>query len=61
MLADQVMEPVPATAGLAEQMLVVQVIEMAAGLGQAGAVQRGGGVRIEVRAGITPRRRNSRC
>src|SRR5262249_18540357 len=43
-LADQVVQPVPALGRLGEQVLVVQRLQAAAGGRQAGAVQGGGGV-----------------
>ena len=51
MLAEQVVQLVAAGCGLGEQVLVIQLIEQAAGLIQAGAIQGGGGVGVEVRAG----------
>ena len=50
-LAEQVVQLVPAGRGLGDQVLVIQLIEAAAGLVQAGVVERGGGVGVEVRAG----------
>ena len=51
-LADQVMEPVPAGGGLGDQVLVVEGLQAAARPGQAGVVQRGGGVGVDVGAGV---------
>jgi len=50
-LAEQVVQPVTAGCGLGDQVLVIQLIEQAAGLIQAGAIEGGGGVDVEVRAG----------
>ena len=60
-LADQVVQPVPALGRLGQQVLVVQGLQAAAGGGQVGAVQGGGGVGVDVGAGCSPSRRNSRC
>ena len=49
-LAEQVMQLVAAGCGLGEQVLVIQLIQAAAGLVQAGAVERGGGVGVEAGA-----------
>ena len=53
-LADQVVHPVPALGRLGEQVLVIQRLQAAAGGGQAGAVQGGGGVGVDVGAGMQP-------
>ena len=53
-LADQVVQPVPAPRQLGEQVLVVQGLQAAAGGRQAGAVQGGGGVGVDVGAGVQP-------
>ena len=53
-LADQVVQPVPALGRLGEQVLVVQRLQAAAAARQAGAVQGGGGVGVDVRAGVRP-------
>ena len=50
-LAEQVVQLVPAGGGLGDQVLVIQLIEAAAGLLQAGVVERGGGAGVEVRPG----------
>ena len=50
MLAEQVVQLVAAGCGLGDQVLVIQLIEVAAGVGQAGAVERGGGVGVEAGA-----------
>ena len=50
MFAEQVVQLVPAGGGLGDQVLVIQLIELAAGFAQAGAVQRGGSVGVEGRA-----------
>ena len=54
MLADQVVHPVPAVGQLGEQVQVVQGLQAAAGGGQAGAVQGGGSVAVDVGAGVQP-------
>jgi hypothetical protein len=46
-LAEQVMQQVAARRRLAEQVLVIQLFKVAVRGGQAGAIQRGGGVRVE--------------
>ncbi len=53
-LADQVVQPVPALGQLGEQVLVVQGLQAAAGGGQVGAVQGGGGVAVDVGARVQP-------
>ena len=53
-LADQVVQPVPALGRLGEQVLVVQGLQAAAGGRQIGAVQGGGGVGVDVGAGVQP-------
>jgi hypothetical protein len=53
-LAKQVVQAVTAGHGLADQVLVIQLIEAAASLIQAGAIQGGSGVSVEVRAGNQP-------
>jgi hypothetical protein len=45
--------PVAARGGLGQQVLVIQRLQAAAGSLQAGAVQRGGGMAVDVGAGIT--------
>ena len=50
-LAEQVVQLVPAGCGLGDQMLVVQLIKAAAGLLQGGVFEGGGGVAVEVSAG----------
>ena len=50
-LAEQVVQPVTAGRGLADQVLVIQLIEQAASLLHAGVIEGGGGVGVEVRAG----------
>jgi len=50
-LAQQVVQPVTAGRGLADQVLVIQLIEQSAALLQADAIEGGGGVGVEVRAG----------
>jgi hypothetical protein len=52
--ADQVVQPVPALSRLGEQVLVVQGLQAAAGARGIGAVQGGGGVAVEVGAGVQP-------
>ena len=54
MLAEQVVQPVPALGQLAEQVLVVQGLQAAAGGVQACAVQGGGGVSVDVGARVQP-------
>ena len=44
------MQLVPAEGGLSDQVLVIQLIELAAGFAQAGAVQRGGSIGVEAGA-----------
>jgi hypothetical protein len=51
-LPDQVMQPVTAACWLGHQMLVEKLAEAAAGIGQAGAVEGSGSVRINVRSGV---------
>ena len=60
-LADQVVHPVPAPGRLGEQVVVGQGLQAAAGSGEAGAAQGGGGIAVDVRAGCSPSRRSSRC
>ena len=50
-LAEQVVQLVAAGRGLGDQMLVIELTEMAARLVQAGAVERGGGVGVKIGAG----------
>ena len=52
MFADQVVQPVAATGGFGDQVLVIQAVEVAAGLRQAGAVEGGGGIGVDVGAGV---------
>jgi hypothetical protein len=52
--ADQVVQPVPAPGRLGEQVLVIQRLQAAAGGRQAGAVQGGDGVGVDVGAGVQP-------
>ena len=54
MLADQVVQPVPALGRLGNQVLVVQGLQAAAGGRKVGAVQSGGGVTVDVGAGVQP-------
>ena len=51
-LAEQVVQPVPAGGGLGQQVLVVQAVQVAAGGGQVGAGQRGRGVGVDVGARV---------
>ena len=51
-LAEQVVQPVAAAGGLGDQVLAVQGLQAAARGGQAGAIQRGGGVGVDVGAGV---------
>ena len=44
------MQLVPAGCGLGDQVLVIQLIELAAGFAQASAVQRGGSMCVEAGA-----------
>ena len=53
-LADQVVQPVPALGRLGNQVLVVQRLQAAAGGGKISAVQGGGGVAVDVGAGVQP-------
>ena len=53
-LADQVVHPVPALGRLGEQVLVVQGLQAAASGRQVSAVQGGGGVAVDVGAGVQP-------
>ena len=53
-LADQVVQPVPARSGLGEQILVIQRLQAVAGSTQAGAVQGSRGVAVDVGAGVEP-------
>ena len=41
MFPEQIVQLVPAEGGLSDQVLVIQLIELAAGFAQASAVQRG--------------------
>jgi hypothetical protein len=50
-LAEQVVQVEPAGGGLGDQVLVIQLIEAAAGLLRAGVIERGGGAGVKVRAG----------
>ena len=49
-LAEQVVQQVAAGCGLGEQVLVIQLIEAAAGLVQADVIERGGGVGVDTGA-----------
>jgi hypothetical protein len=51
-LADQVVHPVAARGRLGEQVVLVQPLQAGPGRGQAGAVQGGGGVPVDVGAGV---------
>jgi hypothetical protein len=51
---DQVVQPVPALGGLGQQVLVVQGLQASASSAQIGAVQGGGGVAVDVGAGVQP-------
>jgi len=53
-LADQVVHPVPARGRLGEQVLVVQGLQAAASGRKIGVVQGGGGVAVDVGAGVQP-------
>lgn len=52
MLAEQGVEPVPSRDRLGDQMMVVKSLEVAASLPGAGVIERGGGVGVDVGAGI---------
>jgi hypothetical protein len=59
MLADQVVQPVAAVAGLGEQVLIVQACQAAPGSVYGGAVERGGvgvdvGTRVQAQAAEQP-------
>jgi len=49
-LAEQVVQLVAAWPGLGDQVLVIQLVELAAGGGEGGAVQGGGGVGVDAGA-----------
>jgi hypothetical protein len=51
-LVDQVVRPVPAGGWLGEQVMLIQRLQAAAGRGQAGAIEGGGGVPVDVGAGV---------
>ena len=51
MFPEQIVQLVPAEGGLSDQVLVIQLIELAAGFAQASAVQRGGGIGVEAGPG----------
>ena len=51
MFAEQVVQLVPAGCGLGEQMLLVELIKVPAGSGQACGVEGSGSVGVEVGAG----------
>ena len=53
-LAEQVVQPVPAAGRLGEQVLVVQGRQTAAGGTQIGLIQRGGGISVDVGAPVQP-------
>ena len=53
-LADQVMHAITAAGGFGDQMLVEKLIKAAAGRREAGAVESGGGIRIDVRSRVQP-------
>jgi hypothetical protein len=59
-LADQVVEPVPAAGGLGDQVLVIEGFQAPARSNQADAIQRRGGIAVDVGTGMQARRRNSR-
>jgi hypothetical protein len=50
--ADQVVQLVAAGRGFGEQVLVIQALQAAAGGAEGGAVERRGGVGVDVRAGV---------
>ena len=60
-LADQVVEPVAAPGGLDQEVMVIQALQVPAGLGYRDAGQRRGGVSVEVVPGCRPRQRNIAC
>ena len=51
-LADQVVEPVAAPGGLDQEVMVIQALQVPAGLGHRDAGQRRGGVGVEVAARV---------
>ena len=61
MFAEQVVQTVAAGRGLGEQMLVIELIEVAASIVQADFCQGGGGIGVTVGPGTRPSLRNSRC
>ena len=50
MFPEQIVQLVPAEGGLSDQVLVIQLIELAAGFAQASAVQRGDSIGVEGRS-----------
>src|SRR5580692_3915027 len=50
MFPEQIVQLVPAEGGVSDQVLVIQLIELAAGFAQASAVQRGGSIGVEARS-----------
>ena len=52
MFAEQVVQLIAAGGGLGEQMLIVEAFQVAARLVQAGFVERGGGVGVDVGTGV---------
>ena len=60
-LAEQVVQPVAAGGGLGEQVLVIQLIEAAAGLIQLVSSSAAAAWASKSGPGTRPRRRNSRC
>ena len=52
MLAQQVMQDVTAPGRLAQQVLVIQAVQVAAGSGQVSVVQGGRSIRVDAGAGV---------
>jgi hypothetical protein len=51
-LSEQVVEPVSAGGGLGDQVLVVEVLQAAAGLIRGGVIEGGGGAGVDVGTGV---------
>ena len=50
--AEQVVQAVAAAGGLGDQVLIVEGLEVTAGGGQVGVVERGGGISVDVGARV---------
>ena len=55
MLADQVVHPVPARGRLYQQILLIECLQAVTGKDEAGTVQGGGGVAVDVGTWMQPK------